>query len=300
LRLIAAIAMFALPMDKGRAVRAILIGVPTCMRPVMLAACLDSIGRMEFPADAEVRLAVADNDVAESARNVVEEFSRRAPLPVDYSVCPERGLSNIRNHLLDRALDLGADVLACVDDDCTAGKTWLSDSLAALRRSGADAVNSGAPKENAKLSTNGIVMTKRIFRDLNMRYDPLFNFTGSEDTDFACRAMKLGARFVQVPYSSLSIGDYGHRDGMRIFIRYNFARHAAEAFVLRTRHGKPAALVAAGAVVYLLKGIVLAPVAVLSRKQRMRCISSLLRTAGYTRSLFGPGKVEPYRDVSGF
>ena len=86
----------------------ILIGVPTCKRPVMLAACLESIGRMDFPADAEVRLAVADNDAAESARKVVEEFARRAPLPVDYSVCPERGLSNIRNHLLDRALAAGA------------------------------------------------------------------------------------------------------------------------------------------------------------------------------------------------
>lgn len=279
--------------------RVILIGVPTCMRPVMLAACLESIGHMEFPADAEVRLVVADNDAAESARKVVEEFARRTPLSVEYSVCPERGLSNIRNHLLDRALAAGADYLACVDDDCLAGKTWLVDAFAAIKKNGADAVNNGVPMENAQLSTCGIVMTKRIFRDLNMRYDPLFNFTGSEDTDFARRAMKLGARFMQVPYPGLSDGDYGHRKGMRIFIKGYFARYAMQSYAA-IRHGKPAALVAAGAVVYLLKGIVLAPVAVLSREQRMRSIKSLLKTAGYTRSLFGPGKTEPYRDVSGF
>jgi len=292
--------MFALPVDKGRAVRVILIGVPTCMRPVMLAACLESIGRMEFPAGAYVRLAVADNDVGESARNVVEEFSRRAPLPVDYSVCPQRGLSNIRNHLLDRALDLGADILACVDDDCTAGKTWLADALAAIKKTGADAVNSGKPMENALLSTCGIVMTKRIFRDLNMRYDPLFNFTGSEDTDFARRALAAGARLVQAPFPGVCSPAYGHREGMRIYLRHHFARYVAESHARRVRGDKSGALIALAAAKNLLKGIILAPAAILSRRQRMRCIKSLLKTAGCTRSLFGPGKVEPYREVSGF
>ncbi|MDD9815873.1 MAG: glycosyltransferase [Gammaproteobacteria bacterium] len=278
----------------------ILIGVPTCGWPVMLAACLESIGRMAFPADAEVRLAVADNDAAESARKVVEEFARRAPLPVDYSVCPERGLSNIRNHLLDRALAAGADILDCVDDDCTVGKTWLADAFAAIKKTGADAVNSGAPMENAQLSTCGIVMSKRIFRDLNMRYDPRFNFTGSEDTDFARRALAAGARMVQAPFPAVRSPAYGHREGMRIYLYHHFARYVAESHARRVRDGKPAMLIVAAAVAYLLKGIILAPAAILSRKQRMRCIKSLLKTAGYARSLFGPGKAEPYRDVSGF
>lgn len=291
--------MFALMVDRGLN-RVILIGVPTCMRPVMLAACLDSIGRMELPAGFDVRLAVADNDVGESARKVAEEFSCRAPFPVDYSVCPQRGLSNIRNHLLDRALAAGADYLACVDDDCTAGKTWLADALAAIKKTGADAVNSGAPMENAQLTTCGILMTKRIYRDLKIRYDPLFNFTGSEDTDFARRALAAGARMVQAPFPAVLDPAYGHREGMGIFIKHHFARYTVEAYALRTRHGKPAALVVAGAVVYFIKGIVLAPFAPFARKQRMRCIKSLLKTAGYTRSLFGPGKTEPYRNVSGF
>lgn len=277
----------------------VLIGVPTCMRPVMLAACLESIDRVEFPAGATVRLAVADNDVAESARKVVEGFARRATLPVQYSVCPERGLANIRNHLLETALAAGADYLACVDDDCTVGKTWLADSLAALCSSGADAVNSGAPMENAQLSTCGIVMSKRIYCDLKIRYDPRFNFTGSEDTDFARRALAAGARMVQAPFPAVHNPAYGHREGMRIYLRHHLARYVAESHARRVRDGKPAALIAAAAVAYLLKGIVLAPAAILSRKQRMRCIKSLLKTAGYTRSLFGPGKTEPYRNVSG-
>lgn len=121
----------------------IMIGVPTCLRPQMLSACLQSIGEITLPANADVRLCVADNDSGLSAREVVQKFAATAPFPVEYSVCPQRGLSNIRNHLLEYAVNLGADYIACTDDDCTVSPNWIVSLYAAIRETGADAVGPG-------------------------------------------------------------------------------------------------------------------------------------------------------------
>ena len=118
----------------------ILIGIPTCMRPGMLAICLQSISESTLPENVDVYMVVADNDVNESARAVVEKFTCDAPFPVKYSVCAERGHSNIRNHLFDCAIAVNADYLASTDDDeGPVNAIWLADLCAVIVETSADA-----------------------------------------------------------------------------------------------------------------------------------------------------------------
>ena len=278
----------------------IMIGIPTCMRPVMLSACLQSIGEMTLPENVAVRLVVADNDKDESARKVVEEFSRITPFAVDYTVCPERGLSNIRNHLLEYAVTLNADYIACSDDDCTVNTTWVADLYAVMQETGADAAGPGEGiMQNPRLPTENIMMSAMLYRDMGLRYDPHFNFTGSEDSDFARRAIKAGARFVDSPRVSAHTQLGEHREGWGIYIRHHYARIVMATYVNRIKHGRPIVYILIEAFVYLIKGVILLPFAIFSRQQRKRCFKSFIKAVAYPRSVFGAGKYEPYRKISG-
>lgn len=278
----------------------IMLGIPTCMRPLMLSACLQSIGEMTLPTNATVRLVVADNDKAQSARAVVQEFSANAPFAVEYTVCPERGLSNIRNHLLDYAVTLDADYLACTDDDCTVKPNWLAGLYAEMLAGGVDAMGPGAGSmQNPRLPTENIMLSARLYRDMGVRYDPHFNFTGSEDSDFARRAIKAGARFADSPRVSTHIPIGEHREGWGIYIRHHYARIVMATYVNRIKHGRHISYILVDAVIYLIKGTLLIPFAIFSRQQRKRCFKSFIKAVAYPRSLFGAGKYEPYRKISG-
>ncbi len=295
----------------------ILIGIPTCMRPGMLEICLQSIGESALPESAEVRMVVADNDVNESARTVVEAFARGAPFAVEYSVCAERGLSSVRNHLFDCAVARSADYLAGTDDDeGPVSPTWLADLYAAVRETGADAVGPAHGDEqrralkNPPLPTRNFILSARIYRDLGMRYDPLFNFTGGEDTDFGKRAIAAGAKFVADPRcranawienpSAAPARARGHHQGRWFTLRRHYNRVRVLTYSNRVNNGKPAALIVLDSLFNLVKGVVLVPFALFLPEQRWRCAKSFIKSAGYPMSLFGPGNYEPYRNMDGY
>ena len=292
----------------------ILIGIPTCMRPWMLAIGLRSIGQSKIPEDADVRMVVADNDVNESAREVVEQFARDAPFVVDYQVCPERGHSNIRNHLFDCAIKIGADYIASTDDDeGPVSATWLADLYTVIRETGADAVGPAhgerKPVKNPPLPSRNIIISARIYRDFKIRYDPLFNLTGGGDTDFGKRAIAAGAQFVADPRCKANAWIdnpdtapaevRGHHQGWWFTLRRHYNRVLVLTYANRTKNKKPASHILAEAVFYLIKGIVLLPLAIFSSEQRLRCGKSFLKSVAYPMSLFGPGKYEPYRKMDG-
>ena len=102
-----------------------------------LEATLRSIGALEVPLDATVRVVVADNDVTPSAQALVAAIADELPFEVHYVHCPAANISIARNACLDNS---SGDFLAFIDDDETASREWLVELMKAVALSGADAV----------------------------------------------------------------------------------------------------------------------------------------------------------------
>jgi succinoglycan biosynthesis protein ExoM len=112
------------------------IGICTYQRPG-LEETLVSLFGLDVPAATELRLIVADNDAVPSARDLVDRLRERSPFPIVYVHCPQSNISIARNACLAAS---GADYLAFIDDDETAGRAWIAELYNRARDSGADAV----------------------------------------------------------------------------------------------------------------------------------------------------------------
>ncbi|TDK39643.1 glycosyltransferase [Rhizobium deserti] len=112
------------------------IGICTYQRPG-LEETLVSLFGLDVPAATELRLIVADNDVVPSARDLVDRLRDRSPFPIAYVHCPKSNISIARNACLAAS---DGDYLAFIDDDETAGRSWIAELLARAKDSGADAV----------------------------------------------------------------------------------------------------------------------------------------------------------------
>lgn len=203
-----------------------LIGVCTYQRPSMLAELLKACARISSVPGMSLGLLIVDNDPGGSARQQVENARQYVPIPIHYRIEPARGISNARNRVLVEAISLNAGYLALIDDDEIMRPDWLVELFAALKASDADAV--GAPsywdlpagvaswhhalptsphyirrrrdevksrKPRLYPSTNNVLMSARLYRDLGIRFDVRFGMTGGEDTDFFKRAKNAGARY---------------------------------------------------------------------------------------------------------
>jgi len=225
----------AVAAPRGRAARAapaveapavhVAVCIATFRRPELLRGLLASLGAMAWRRAApRVTLLVVDNDVAGSARATVEAAARALPLDTVYLVEPVRNIALARNRGVARALELGADFIAFVDDDEVVRADWLQRLLDAQARWGADAVcgnvvprfSPGAPAwaERAGLfaqslprpgtrlpvaSTNNVLVRAGLLRGAGPPFDPAFGVTGSSDSLFFLREARRGARVVAEP-----------------------------------------------------------------------------------------------------
>ncbi|WP_117192113.1 glycosyltransferase [Rhizobium terrae] len=112
------------------------IGICTYRRPE-LEETLRSLFALAVPADARVRLIVADNDAEPSAGELVDGLRRYSPFPISYVHCPKSNISIARNACLS---ECDADYLAFIDDDETAEPQWLVGLFSMMMQTGADAV----------------------------------------------------------------------------------------------------------------------------------------------------------------
>jgi succinoglycan biosynthesis protein ExoM len=104
----------------------IVICVCTAKRPRMLSACLHSLIQQAVPAGRSVEVAVIDNEPEPNNQGVVLGIADAAPFPIHYVHHPERGIPQARNAALDKALALGAEWIAFIDDDETARPDWVA------------------------------------------------------------------------------------------------------------------------------------------------------------------------------
>jgi succinoglycan biosynthesis protein ExoM len=193
----------------------------TYRRPEGLVRLLEGIERqcLEQP-QPSVEVIVVDNDANGSARSICQKRSTDFRWPLHYSVEPEPGISQARNHALRLALPR-ADLVAFIDDDEVPEPNWLAELLGAARRCGADVVtgpvvpyfpepvpewvlrgefferprhSDGAEIPVAR--TGNVLVHRRVFDHLGTWFDPKLGLSGSSDTLFFMRAKRAGFRIV--------------------------------------------------------------------------------------------------------
>lgn len=198
----------------------VVVGVPTYRRPdeletllpLLLAQATDLPGR-------RVHVLVVDNDPAASAREVVEgSGDARAR----YMHEPTPGIAAVRNRILDVATDdLGADLVAMIDDDERPEPGWLAALVATQEQTGAVLVAGRVVPEFAgpldpwvvagrfhtrrNLTTGtpltvaaggNLLLDARRLRALGQRFDEGVGLSGGEDTLFSRELHAKGGSMV--------------------------------------------------------------------------------------------------------
>jgi len=201
-----------------------LVSICVCTyRREMLRRTLASLARLTVPPGREVEVIVVDNDSDGSARSMVSDFVTSAPFQVVYALEPRKGLSFARNRGLETAK---GQWIALIDDDEIAERDWLARLLETAELFCADAVVGavlpefeGSPpawvvhsrffdrslppagtKIGMGIALSGNALLRADFlRARNLWFDPDFNFTGGEDSDFFRRFTDLEGTVVSAP-----------------------------------------------------------------------------------------------------
>jgi glycosyltransferase involved in cell wall biosynthesis len=198
----------------------IAVCIATYQRPAQLRELLESLAAQALPGDAPaVRVVVVDNDEAESARGVTD--AAHMPWPITYAVEPRKGLSTVRNRLIELAGD--ADFVVFVDDDEIAPTQWLATLLRVERETNAAVVTgpvkprfpAGAPNwmlrgsfhgnerrdraPGARLpaaASNNTLVRGEVFGAMALRFDERFNRSGGEDSLLFRQVVARGGEIV--------------------------------------------------------------------------------------------------------
>ncbi len=204
---------------KSGAVPSISICVCTFQRPQLLQILLDKLQQQGTAALFTFSIVVVDNDQAQSARSVVEEWAKRSPISVTYSVEPRQNIALARNAAV--ALATG-DYVAFIDDDEEPSIEWLRKLYEVLVEYATDgvlgsvlprfekcapnwAVNGGVFQRPTfktgevihwkVAATNNALVKREVLLEVDGPFNPHLG-AGGEDTDFFRRAMSQGRVFV--------------------------------------------------------------------------------------------------------
>ncbi len=196
------------------------VAVCTFRRP-QLVETLRSLAALAVPAGVSVRLIVADNDVAPTARDRVDALRVAVPFPISYVHCPAANISVARNACLDNAT---GDFIAFIDDDATCAPGWLAALLATARLTNADIVlgpvvatyPDAAPDwvrqadfhsvrpvwvgGEIRTGYTGNALLRRAATAVSgRRFDLALGQTGGEDTDYFGRLHEAGGHIAFAP-----------------------------------------------------------------------------------------------------
>jgi GT2 family glycosyltransferase len=197
------------------------IAIGTFRRPRALKRLLDAIAALETSAN--IFVLVADNDAfRHEGYDVCRGMCVGYPWPLDGFLVYKRGMAQVRNALVMRALKRPKMAfLAMTDDDGAPEPGWLDALLRVQNQTGADVVagavvpafESRPPRWAARVpgiaaqrgSTGPVPMIHGAENALFTRsclerggfplFDPGYTLTGGEDKELFTRLKKQGARF---------------------------------------------------------------------------------------------------------
>ncbi|MEM9229794.1 MAG: glycosyltransferase [Pseudomonadota bacterium] len=192
------------------------LAIATFHRNAGLQDLLAGIAQMRRPPDVYLRVHVVDNSWAKAALPVVHGIGT-FPVPIRYTHQPKQGLASVRNTALAEAIAIGATHLAFLDDDERPSESWLEAHVDALKSTGAAATMGAvharflkSPPKWIKAgqflelrgyknrdpmpfgATSNIVFSLIGLPEENIRFDPSYDLSGGEDTDFFHRFLATG------------------------------------------------------------------------------------------------------------
>jgi succinoglycan biosynthesis protein ExoM len=196
----------------------VVIAIPTFKRPTSLARLLGALEKLETKA--RVIVAVADNDAADHAGyDLCRSIGARYRWPLDPVIAEQRGIAQVRNVLVERALAYPeAAFVAMLDDDEWPSPQWLDELLRVQAETGADVVEGSVLFEGGERfgrefdgvsdmrrptgptpmleGAGNLLITRAVLEKLaSPWFDAAFALTGGEDRDFFERIKASGGRF---------------------------------------------------------------------------------------------------------
>ena len=197
----------------------VIVAIPTFRRPQSLTRLLNALAQLKT--DASVTVIVADNDAEKHEGFDVCKSLENYRWPLDFFLAPERGIAQVRNALVERALARPCDFIAMLDDDEWPEPGWLDAFLKVQAETGADALHGDilrafetAPGRCARRcdgiapllgetgpvgmieGSGNIIVSRTCFEGLAKPcFDPAFALSGGEDRDFFERLRRQGRRF---------------------------------------------------------------------------------------------------------
>lgn len=198
----------------------LLVAILTRDRPQMVQRCLASVAALKPPAGVDdVRVLVVDNGSAPATLTANRRTVGDAvgPFSARLIVEPRPGIPTARNRALEEATTMAAAALVFLDDDQTVPADWLATLVEAWREEGVDVVKPlvrwefdpprrltehfrardpcGPRRAPAtyQMATNGVLVGRRVWAELGVRFDEGLTYTGGSDTAFFRDALALGA-----------------------------------------------------------------------------------------------------------
>jgi len=190
----------------------------TFKRPALLRRLLGELGAQDTGGLFTFSTLVVDNDPAESARGVVEDFSAASVVRLSYQVEPRQNIARARNMAVRHAR---GNFLAFIDDDEFPIQKWLRTLFEACRTYGVDGIlgpvkphfsqpppqwivkgkfyerdayPTGLVIDWRKGRTGNVLLKAHVFSGLEPPFQPALR--NGEDQDFFRRAIDRGYSFV--------------------------------------------------------------------------------------------------------
>ena len=232
--------------------------VPTYRRPAQLAACLEAMTHLDYPANRFEVIVVDDGSDAPPEATMTTVRDR---LDATLLIAPHRGPAAARNAGAARAK---GDVLAFTDDDCAPTTIWLqafADRLGPSRDCAVGGRTVNALSENLYSTASQLLIDylyayynaetaqARFFTSNNLAvpadgfrevggFDVTFPLPAAEDREFCDRWVNRGHRLVYAPDAVIR---HAHSLTMRRFWRQHFdygrgAFHFHQIRTVRSHH----------------------------------------------------------------
>ena len=256
-----------------------------------------------------LHILIIDNDEGMSGLPVYRELVDRTEVPLRYVSEPARGIAGARNRALHESQ--GMDLVAFIDDDETADAEWLVRLVDTMLTCNADVVTgpvvphhedspewvkrggffdpvkraTGAPVPF--VATNNVLLRGNIVK--HFRFDPRFNATGGEDTEFFMRIQRAGRRVVWAREAVVTETIPAERATLRWLLhraRSDANRHTRSCLSF-DRGPQTVVRRLFKAVAGFLTGLALLPLGIAGRHHAVRGLQLIFRSIGTISALGG-------------
>jgi succinoglycan biosynthesis protein ExoM len=202
-------------------VNKIVICIPTYKRPDQLSRLVLTISNCEVNKSliGKINVIIVDNDIAMTAEQSALELKEKLKdkIEIDYFSYSVKGLSNVRNELLRRAIPLKSDFIVFADDDEYVSPEWLNKMVETITGNNCDMVvghvisvakptvpdyisfwfqrrNHPDNKQINFAATNNLIIRTDTLLKYNLWFDNRFNQTGGEDSFFGTQMISRGGK----------------------------------------------------------------------------------------------------------